>query len=225
MTVAFTTDLSIIVQLITGLVSIRGIFLNVEEKHKVLTDILKVESAVQIIELFFYIYFLRTLASSVSGMAATRYFDWIITTPTMLLTTILYFKYEQELEKDNNNIVSFWDFIETNKKNILFIFVCNFLMLAFGYLGEIHVIDTHTSILIGFIFFILSFHTIWKDYAVHSQTGKNMYIFLVSIWALYGVAAALPDIPKNNTYNILDLFAKNFFGVFLYYKASQLSKK
>jgi bacteriorhodopsin len=36
------------------------------------------------------------------------------------------------------------------------------------------------------------------------------------VWSLYGVAAILPFFIKNISYNILDIFAKNFFGLFLY---------
>jgi bacteriorhodopsin len=34
---------------------------------------------------------------------------------------------------------------------------------------------------------------------------------------MYGIAALLPYNLKNSIYNILDLFAKNFFGLFLTY--------
>ena len=36
---------------------------------------------------------------------------------------------------------------------------------------------------------------------------------MYGVWALYGVAAALPDAPKNISYNGLDLVSKNAFGV------------
>jgi bacteriorhodopsin len=34
---------------------------------------------------------------------------------------------------------------------------------------------------------------------------------------LYGIVAVLPYKIKNMCYNILDLFSKNFFGIFLSY--------
>ena len=43
-------------------------------------------------------------------------------------------------------------------------------------------------------------------------------MFLISIWSLYGVAAVLPTIPKNLSYNVLDIISKNFYGLFIYYK-------
>jgi bacteriorhodopsin len=51
-----------------------------------------------------------------------------------------------------------------------------------------------------------------------------MFIF----WSLYGVAAVFDFENKNTSYNILDIFAKNFFGMFLYWliksKAINLEK-
>ena len=33
-------------------------------------------------------------------MAGNRYMDWVITTPLMLLTSIIYFKYEEHIENN-----------------------------------------------------------------------------------------------------------------------------
>jgi hypothetical protein len=46
---------------------------------------------------------------------------------------------------------------------------------------------------------------------------------MFAVWGMYGVAAVMPDVPKNNTLNLLDIVAKNFFGVFLSFKAMQQS--
>jgi bacteriorhodopsin len=45
------------------------------------------------------------------------------------------------------------------------------------------------------------------------------------VWAIYGVAAVLPYHIKNTMYNILDIFAKNFFGIFLSYVLYKASKQ
>lgn len=163
------------------------------------------------------------MSQTVSGMAATRYFDWVITTPTMLLTTIIYFKYEEYIENNKGVPLDFWDFIRVNKENIKTIFICNFLMLLFGYLGEIQAIDLWSSIFFGFIFFALAFYTIYKEYAIHSRIGMKMFTLLVIVWGLYGIAAMTNDVTKNNAYNVLDIFAKNFFGLYLFYKAKNTS--
>lgn len=44
---------------------------------------------------------------------------------------------------------------------------------------------------------------------------KLLFWFYFIFWSLYGVAAGLEYELKNAMYNILDLFAKNFIGVFL----------
>ena len=47
---------------------------------------------------------------------------------------------------------------------------------------------------------------------------KNaVFYWFVFFWALYGVFAIMSYTVKNTGYNILDIFAKNFFGVFLAY--------
>ena len=74
---------------------------------------------------------------------------------------------------------------------------------------------------IGFFFFYKSFSIIYK-YAEKTEIGKNLFKFLVVAWALYGVAAMLPIKEKNICYNTLDIFSKNFYGLYIYYKVRQL---
>jgi hypothetical protein len=95
-------------------------------------------------------------------------------------------------------------------------------MLLFGYLGEVGVLDLTSSILFGFVFFAMAFYIIYKEYAVHSKTGQTMFKVLLTVWGLYGVAATTGDTTKNNAYNALDIVAKNFFGLYLYFKARAL---
>jgi hypothetical protein len=81
-----------------------------------LNEVLALETAVQGVELFFYIYFLKSMAlKALPQMAKTRYFDWAITTPTMLLSTIIYFKYEEYLEKKKRLYLTFYRFFDTKQ--------------------------------------------------------------------------------------------------------------
>jgi len=43
--------------------------------------------------------------------------------------------------------------------------------------------------------------------------------FILFIWGLYD------PINKNNMFNILDLFSKNFFGIYLYYFIQNINNK
>jgi bacteriorhodopsin len=182
------------------------------------------ETIVQFIELGFYFFVLKSMVlTSLPNMTANRYMDWVVTTPLMLLTSIIYFKYEEYLENNIEEKLEFFDFLKTHQNNIITIFVCNFLMLFFGYLGEIGVIDIKLSSLFGFIFFGITFYIIYKDYAVKSKIGLKLFYYIVTVWGIYGIAAVMTPVIKNNMYNVLDIFAKNFFGLYLCYRINHIS--
>jgi bacteriorhodopsin len=222
--VSYSTNININIQLLTGIIGINGLFVKLPEKHKILQHILILETIVQFIELGFYFFVLKSMVlTSLPNMTANRYMDWVVTTPLMLLTSIIYFKYEEHLENNIEKKLEFFDFLKTHKNNIITIAVCNFLMLFFGYLGEIGVIDIKLSTLIGFIFFGITFYIIYKDYAVKSKIGLKLFYYIVTVWGLYGIAAVMTPIIKNNMYNVLDIFAKNFFGLYLCYRINNIS--
>ena len=43
------------------------------------------------------------------------------------------------------------------------------------------------------------------------------------VWSLYGIAATLKPNEKNVSYNIPDIIAKNFYGLFIYYQILQIN--
>jgi hypothetical protein len=224
--VHFSTNISIIIQILTGLVGLSGLVTNVPEKHKILQNVLTLEMIVQFIEILFYFFVLQQMATTaLSDMAAMRYIDWVITTPIMLLTSIIFFKYEEHLENNIDQKIEFFDFLKKNQDNIMIIMICNFLMLFFGYLGEIDVIDLKLSLTLGFLFLGITFYIIYKDYAVKSKSATTLFYYILFIWGIYGIAAIMSPYTKNNMYNILDIFAKNFFGLYLYYRIINSSAK
>jgi hypothetical protein len=90
-------------------------------------------------------------------------------------------------------------------------------MLILGYLGEVKIISTVFGVLLGFIPFLFYYYIIYYKYAVQSETGMKLFWYFFFFWSIYGIVALLPYNLKNAIYNILDLFAKNFFGLFLAY--------
>lgn len=218
MDVTFTTNLSILIQFLTGIVGFIGLFKTVGVNEQILIEILQIEMFVQVIQFSFYIILLRNVAQNAINMAAIRYIDWFITTPIMLFTIIVYLKYEEYKEKNIRKPLTLANFINENKNNIYIIFTFNLLMLLFGFLGELNIIDLNTATIFGFLTFIVSFSIIYQEYAIQSLIAENLYLILFVIWSLYGVAYLFPVVEKNNTLNILDLFSKNFFGIFLYFK-------
>jgi len=65
---------------------------------------------------------------------------------------------------------------------------------------------------------------IYNKFAKYSIEGKKLYKFLFIVWGLYGIAAMFPNIEKNISYNILDIIAKNFYGLYIYNKILNLRK-
>ena len=219
-----TTQLSIAVQLLIAIITTRGVIFNVGEKHKILTQILIIETVVQYIELCFYLYFLKQFdVLSLSKIAYTRYYDWLVTTPTMLISTVLYFKYEEHIQNNSPGILDLFTVFKEEQSNIINIVVSNFFMLLFGYLGEKNKINKKIGIPLGFVFFANTFNVIYKNYAIKSTNGKKIFNIILPIWAMYGIGACLNDTYKNNIFNILDIFAKNFFSLFIYYKLQTIS--
>ena len=229
-----STLVSIIIQLLTGGIDIWGLTIPVQNNFNIYRDLLKIELGVQTVELIFYIWLITKL-HALKNITIYRYMDWFITTPTMLFTLIVYLYHRgQEL--------SLTDFIRTNKRNIFIITGLNALMLVFGLLGELGILSVNVSVTLGFIPFAYYFWFIYKEYImplpeddvdshaknitaskILSKTTKTyVFLYFVVFWALYGICAYLPYVHKNTGYTILDLFAKNGFGILLVYFIWQL---
>ena len=220
--VAKTIYFSLLVQIITTVISLDGLNYNLNKEDSILKIILILEAFVQLIEAIFYIWVIYAL-KDLKIMTPRRYIDWFITTPTMLFTTIIFMEYLKQ--KENKNSFTLLEFIKNHKRKIIIILSCNFFMLLFGYLGEIKLLNKNLSVLLGFIFFFISFKVIYDNYSKYNQVSYKLFIFLIIIWGLYGIAALMPLINKNISYNLLDIVSKNFYGLFIYYYISQISNR
>ena len=119
----------------------------------------------------------------------------------------------------------FFTEIKNHWQLILQVSLLDWAMLLIGYLGEKEIFSYIATTIVGFIPFFLMFYLIYKNFATKSSQGQKVFWYFSGIWALYGVAAVLPYKVKNAFYNILDLFAKNFFGLFLAYVLYKASMK
>ncbi len=206
--------LSVSVQIITGILDLSVLLLKVPSKIYIIKQLLFWEVIVQVIEGAFYLYWLYDF-KNITNITPKRYIDWFITTPTMLITLICYLIFLQN--RDISHQLDFFVLIKENFDSIFQILSLNWLMLLFGYLSEVKLIPTTAGVLLGFIPFLIYYYIIYTKYAVHSKDGINIFIYFFFFWSLYGVAAFFSYNIKNIFYNILDLFAKNFFSVFLAY--------
>ena len=206
---------SLFVQISTLMFDIYALLQQVAPNIEVLKTLLKIETIVQLIELTFYIWYSYNF-HSVAEATFYRYYDWMFTTPLMLFTTTVYYDYQSKSEKEKEDM-SVQAFIQENWKELLTIGAFNFIMLLYGYLYEINVIDLVTSTVLGFAGFAGSFYVMYDKFASKSTKNLPLYLFMLIIWSLYGIAAMFTPAWKNISYNILDVIAKNFYGVFLGY--------
>ena len=207
---------SIVIQVITGIIEIFSLFIKVPLDYSFLKQMITLELIVQIIEGSFYVYWLYNF-HKIINVTPSRYFDWIITTPTMLINLIFYLIFLEYKDNNESDKLDFFKLFNQEFYTIITVLLLNWVMLLFGYLGEISVIPVLLGVSLGFIPFLIYYYIIYKKYALLSNDGFKIYFYFLIFWSLYGVAAVLPYKIKNVCYNILDLFSKNFFGLFLTY--------
>jgi bacteriorhodopsin len=211
-----TLVISIIVQLISGVIEIGAFFIKVPATYSLIRELLILELVVQIIEGTFYFWLAYNFAKIIN-VTPKRYIDWFITTPTMLITLMLYLIYLNKRTKDETQELDFFTLLKDNSDIIIPVIILNWLMLLFGYLGEMKIIPTFFGIILGFIPFLIYYYMIYVNYVTENNSSHLLFWYFFFFWSLYGLVAVLPYYIKNSFYNILDLFAKNFFGLFLSY--------
>ena len=212
-----TLIISIIVQIITGLIDVGALFVKIPTVYNIIKQLLVVELIVQVIEGSFYVWFAYNF-TKVLNITPKRYIDWVITTPTMLITLIVYLVYLTKKEENKTSELDFFTLLKENSNVIIPVVLLNWLMLLFGYLGEIKVIPVLLGVFLGFIPFLLYYYIIYANYVSgQNSRGSVFFWYFLFFWSLYGIVAVFPYYVKNSLYNILDLFAKNFFGIFLSY--------
>ena len=190
--------------------------MKVPSKFLFLKQMLLLEVIVQFIEGLFYIHWFYNF-NNILNITPKRYLDWAITTPTMLLTLVFYLIFLKYKENNITYKLNFFELFNQEFYTLIIIFLLNWLMLLFGYLGEINLIPVVLGVLLGFIPFFIYYYIIYTKYATLSNDGLNIFYYFLIVWSLYGIVAVLPYKIKNMCYNILDLFSKNFFGIFLSY--------
>ena len=147
-------------------------------KDPSIRHILNLETCISIVAAFFYGHFMKKLNDKeldYKELNVTRYTDWMITTPIMLLVLCLVFGY------NNKTVMS--------ASYFLLIMLMNFVMLAFGYVGEVGLLNRRLAQLGGFIFFFLLYGTIYFTFLHSNYNFDNQMIFwaFVIFWFLYGV--------------------------------------
>jgi len=171
-------------------------------------NILNLETCISVVATFFYANFvedIKTEDRSFEKINITRYTDWAITTPIMLLVLVLAILY--------NNKAGAMNFF-----SYLIILALNYGMLGAGYLGELGFMDRTKANISGFVFFIALYGYIYQQFMSQSNNRDNKILFwsFVILWAFYGVFYQTETVTRNVGYNVLDLFSKCFVGIFFW---------
>jgi bacteriorhodopsin len=168
--------------------------------------ILNLETCISVVATFFYSKFVKQLDEGVNYKQINihRYTDWMITTPLMLLVLCLVFVY------NTKTTLKLWSFFV--------VLVLNLGMILTGYLGEVDYMNRTSANILGFGFFAALFGYLYKTFLHKKYNFDNMLIFssFFILWAFYGVFYEYDEQFKNVAFNILDLFAKCFVGIFFW---------
>jgi len=174
--------------------------------------ILNLETCISMVAGYFYSVFIskideygkQDIPIDWGDITKTRYIDWSITTPLMLLalTVVLGFNIGKMVQLGN----------------IVTIIVMNYAMLYLGYLGEINYLNKFAAMVLGFIPFYIMFGIIFTNYVLPKYRLDNYILYFVyfTVWSLYGVAYMFSEEYKNIYMNILDCIAKCFIGLGLW---------
>jgi bacteriorhodopsin len=180
--------------------------------------ILNLETCISLIAGYFYSIFVAKINESSQNdtqidwkdISVTRYIDWSITTPLMLLTLCIV------LGKNTNTPIRLPVYLT--------IVILNYLMLFSGYLGETGVINRMLSMTLGYIPFVIMFQIIFVTFVKPKFIKDNYILFTIflTVWGLYGIVFMLNEEYKNIAMNILDLIAKCLIGLSLWVYYSKI---
>ena len=181
-------------------------------KTAAVRHVLNLETAISVIAGYFYSVFVQQIDEfSKEGkpiewkdITKTRYIDWSITTPLMLLTLCLV------LGMNTGTVV--------RVPIIGSVVLLNYLMLYTGYLGETGVLSRLNGMLIGFVAFFAMFFLIFMVFVAPKPMYANyvLYGIYLVVWTMYGFVYLLGEEYKNIAMNILDFIAKCFVGLGLW---------
>lgn len=192
---------------------------NFDENSKNLKYSLISETCVNVIAGLTYTYIMNLLDGkglSLNKVTPIRYIDWVLTTPLLLLSFVLYTnhydnKARRELDPNYTNR-------SPNYKALSYIIPLNFVMLGFGFLGETGMMESKRALILGFAAYAGLFAGIYEEYIKNNKetSMKGVYAAFTVVWFLYGVAYLLDTTYKNIAYNFLDVISKAGFGILIW---------
>lgn len=183
--------------------------------------ILNLETCISVVAGYFYGLFLSQINQykdsgkeiDWADITKTRYIDWSITTPMMLLVLCLV------LANHINVKIHLFSFV--------IIVLLNYIMLFIGFLGEINYMSHLSADILGFIVFFAMFGLIYYLFVYPKIYKENLILFFIYfiIWGLYGLVYMFDEVTKNTIINFLDLTAKCLVGIGLWVYYTKIIQK
>jgi bacteriorhodopsin len=189
-------------QILFGVVTAVGLFVG-DDKDGDLHPIFALELSSQAIEFAWYAIAVLRFRSVVTW---ARYIDWVLSTPIMLLSTVLFF-----LHRDD---AAYSEFLTSTRLPALV--SVNTFMLSCGFAIEREALSRYTGVALGSVALVGSWAIMGLYVPFEDVLSVSLWGSMFFVWSLYGVAALFPYTQKNVAYNVLDIISKNFYGVFLF---------
>ena len=178
----------------------------------IVRHIFNLETTISIVAGYFYSIFVAKIDEAEKQnkpldwleLTKTRYSDWVITTPMMLLALVVVLGYNSKITVKFMTMIS--------------IVLLNYVMLYIGYLGETNVLKRFYAMIIGFVAFFAMFFIIFMNFVRPKYNFVNnvLFGFYLIVWSLYGIVYMFGEETKNIVMNALDCTAKCLIGLFLW---------
>lgn len=222
-----TARCSLFTQFTFLLVTATSLVVPLAPKDDSLYAIATLETIAQAIEFVYYAYFFAYKCGATTRgripPTYTRYIDWALSTPVMLLSTLAllrYLRFRRSAAYEADERVDVFADVLVDYGVLWTVLGLNWLMLALGFVvewrGDALRPGARLALLgAGHVVFVANFVLLFATKVRGAGTpGLVLWLFLFFVWGAYGVAAALlGDGPKNVAYNLLDIVSKNVYGL------------
>jgi bacteriorhodopsin len=187
---------------------------NIEKKWHTSNN---VSILVLIIAAYHYFNMQNKWINNKSNPVIYRYMDWFITVPLLIIEFYVILN------------------VETNIPISIFykLLIASVLMLLFGFLGELNIIDRVSGFILGSIFWVYIVYQILygelQQYKkkINNKTVNFIYnnlkwIIIVG-WAIYPLGYILNNTDMNLVYNIGDFVNKILYALIIWYGSKYIS--
>ena len=127
-----TLIFSFIVQIFSGLIDVGALFINVDPAYAIVKQLLLLEVFVQLIQGSFYVWLVCNY-KEIHNVTPKRYADWVLTTPMMLISLIVYLIYLKHSEKGlDTSKLELFKLITENTTTISYVVYLEWIKLIIG---------------------------------------------------------------------------------------------